>query len=250
MPNAGKNNTTIAHLFDLLDRWRHLPAYQLERRADIFFALFVPEVLGKHLKVDINPILVPEFPIKKETNNQSKKADYLALSKDGERAFLIELKTDMRSIDEDQIKFLKCTARKGIDEIVEGLKSIAKSESVRRNPQTRGQYFRLFHELEECGLIKIPNRDDLEKLLPSGQCRTPEYEKCIEKVEIGKCPRSLEIVYILPDERAEKIEALKRDIRKIYFKDFSEHAKQQGIIGRRFSKSLDCWKKQAELCLP
>jgi len=30
---------TINELFDLLDDWRNLPSYQLERRADIFFAI-------------------------------------------------------------------------------------------------------------------------------------------------------------------------------------------------------------------
>ena len=37
---------TIKRVFKLLDDWRHLPGYQFERRADIFFALFLPEVLN------------------------------------------------------------------------------------------------------------------------------------------------------------------------------------------------------------
>ena len=41
----------IDRIFDLLDGWRHLPAYQLERRADIFFGLFLPDVLD-HLDFD------------------------------------------------------------------------------------------------------------------------------------------------------------------------------------------------------
>ena len=47
MSNLGKNGEcpTIERVFKLLDNWRHLPDYQLERRADIFFALFLPEVL-------------------------------------------------------------------------------------------------------------------------------------------------------------------------------------------------------------
>ena len=105
MSDKSKNGEpTIECVFDLLDRWRHLPAYQLERRADIFFALFLPEVLGAHLSkqencsVEINPTLIPEFPIKKRDSNQSINVDYFALSQDGERAFLIELKTDMKSI--------------------------------------------------------------------------------------------------------------------------------------------------------
>jgi hypothetical protein len=36
---------TISKIFDNLDSWRHLPSYQLERRADIFFAAYLPELL-------------------------------------------------------------------------------------------------------------------------------------------------------------------------------------------------------------
>jgi len=35
----------IDNLFNLLDDWRTLPAYQLERRADIFFALYLDKIL-------------------------------------------------------------------------------------------------------------------------------------------------------------------------------------------------------------
>ena len=66
---------TIERVFDLLDAWRHLPAYQLERRADIFFALFLPEVLEKHFNIALNPILVPEFPIRKSNVNRTECAD-------------------------------------------------------------------------------------------------------------------------------------------------------------------------------
>jgi len=56
----------IASLFNRLDAWRHLPAYQLERRADIFFGLFLPDALNHHLRsrgISINPRVIPEFPL-------------------------------------------------------------------------------------------------------------------------------------------------------------------------------------------
>ena len=238
---------TIERVFDLLDGWRHLPAYQLERRADIFFALFLPEVLGAHLSkqekrsVEINPTLIPEFPIKKRGSNQSINVDYFALSQDGECAFLIELKTDMKSIDRkrepERIRFLKNT---GMAQIVDGLKSIAKSESVRRDLETRGKYFRLFRELEECGLIKIPNSATLEKLLPRYQCRQPEYEECINEIEVGKCPESIEIVYIVP-----KDDSILYDVHRISFDSFAYHANKRDSICPRFAESLHGWKEPA-----
>ena len=54
----------ITDLFDRLDAWRHFPNYQLERRADIFFALYLPEVLESTLGIAINPRLAPEFPVR------------------------------------------------------------------------------------------------------------------------------------------------------------------------------------------
>lgn len=39
----------IDTLFNRMDAWRHLPNYQLERRADLFFSLYLPEVLEAKL---------------------------------------------------------------------------------------------------------------------------------------------------------------------------------------------------------
>ena len=51
-------------LFDLLDDWRYLPAYQLERRADVFFGMHLKEILHKKYGSEIDEI-IPEFPIRK-----------------------------------------------------------------------------------------------------------------------------------------------------------------------------------------
>ena len=51
-------------VFANLDRWRHFPAYQLERRADIFFSVYLPEALAKVTGVEIDPRMIPEFPLK------------------------------------------------------------------------------------------------------------------------------------------------------------------------------------------
>jgi hypothetical protein len=49
---------TLNKLFDLLDDWRKLPAYQLERRADIFFAIHLETIIEKKLKTKIDLISV------------------------------------------------------------------------------------------------------------------------------------------------------------------------------------------------
>jgi len=39
----------IQKLFDLLDDWRYLPAYRLERRSDVFFVLYLSLILKKNI---------------------------------------------------------------------------------------------------------------------------------------------------------------------------------------------------------
>ena len=52
----------IDQIFNYLDEFRQLPAYQLERRADIFFALHLKEILQGKLKVKIEDyIRKPNF---------------------------------------------------------------------------------------------------------------------------------------------------------------------------------------------
>jgi len=48
----------IDAIFDRMDVWRHLPSYQLERRADLFFALYLPEVLNT----------MPQFTVHQQFN--------------------------------------------------------------------------------------------------------------------------------------------------------------------------------------
>ena len=76
----------VITLFDRMDAWRHFPNYQLERRADIFFSLYLSEVLEAKLGLPIKAELTPEFPIRIGTIypeipiDKSYKIDYLALS--------------------------------------------------------------------------------------------------------------------------------------------------------------------------
>jgi hypothetical protein len=95
--------TEIDTLFDLLDAWRHFPSYQLERRADLYFALYLPEVLEAQFGFPAQPQLVPEFPLRigildpAKATSASYKVDYVTLSTARDKALLVELKTDSLS---------------------------------------------------------------------------------------------------------------------------------------------------------
>ena len=43
----------LTELFDNMDSWRHLPAYQLERRADIFFSIYLSDLLRDKFGVTV-----------------------------------------------------------------------------------------------------------------------------------------------------------------------------------------------------
>ncbi len=110
-------------LFDLLDDYRHLPAYQLERRADIFFALYLESVIEEKFKIKPD-FIFPEFPIRIgsiHTNieiNKSFKIDYLIFSKSSKRIFFVELKTDSNSRRDKQDWYLEKAKEVGIRELL------------------------------------------------------------------------------------------------------------------------------------
>ena len=194
--SVGGESPTVKRAFKLLDRWRHLPAYQLERRADIFFALYLPEVLGERFGRKINPLLVPEFPIRKgllpkydNNDNQSIKADYLALE-DGalpKRAFLVELKTDSASRRDDQDANLSHAVDVGLKRLVEGVIDICGATDQRR------KYVHLLHLLSRLDLIEY---DDALFPKMQGEALKRVKHKVEEKKEC-EWP-SLELVFVQP----------------------------------------------------
>ena len=212
--STGGESPTVKRAFKLLDRWRHLPAYQLERRADIYFALYLPEVLGERFGRKINPLLVPEFPIRKgllpkydNNDNQSIKADYLALE-DGElpkRAFLVELKTDSASQRDDQDENLGHAVDVGLKGLVEGVIDICGATDQRR------KYVHLLHLLSRLGLIEY--EDDLfpvKRGFSKALCRVKH--KVEEKKEC-EWP-SLELVFVQPRNNTIGFEELANIISK------------------------------------
>lgn len=143
--------THINSLFDRLDAWRHLPAYQLERRADIFFALYMREILGAVFSVEIDG-LIPEFPIKQCSSNRSDKVDYLALASNAKRGFLVELKTDIGSRRKTQDAYLERAQSLGLGKLLDGILDIYSATKEKQ------KYSFLLDELRDFGLLAI-NRD-------------------------------------------------------------------------------------------
>jgi len=116
----------INELFDLMDKWRHYPNWQLERRADIFFALYLEKILAT-TGVSKVRLIIPEFPVRigeiSEVDiNKSKKIDYLVLSES--EVILVELKTDNSSRRLEQDDYLRKAQEIGLGALIAGVKKI------------------------------------------------------------------------------------------------------------------------------
>lgn len=216
-------------LFDRLDAWRHLPAYQLERRADVYFSLYLHEVLEAKFGIPFNPRIVPEFPFHLGTiypdkpSNQSVKLDYLAFSDAGDKAFFVELKTDMHSRRTKQDDYIEAAVQAGLPALIQGVKAIFFATNAKR------KYFHLLHELEELHLLDIP--DALTKAIKN-ESLVGVWQH-LEDLRNIATELPVQIVYVQPNGSDEQT---------ISFYEFADVvAKHEDAFSKRFAKSLREW---------
>ncbi len=208
-------DTLINNLFDLLDDWRSLPAYQLERRADIFFAIYLKDIIKHKFENEVEYI-IPEFPVRKghlaepevSSDNLSFKIDYLAVSESSKTVFLIELKTDNLSIRKDQKETMEKIGKFDISILTDSVLKISKaSKSIK--------YEALINKLTEMGWL------DKEGKIVSKQDYT------------------IKVVYIKPSFNDKTDIGL--DI--ITFKEVIDSISQrEDSLTQRFIKSLERWQ--------
>lgn len=131
----------IDELFNKLDEWRQLPAYQLERRADIFFAIYLQEIIKKKFD-EVIEFIIPEFPVRvgnlckdKKLNNPnlSFKIDYVGICRSLDKVFFIELKTDNSSRRDKQDWYIEMAKKNNIVDLINGVLDIYKATSSKKN---------------------------------------------------------------------------------------------------------------------
>ncbi|MBC8446486.1 MAG: hypothetical protein H8D78_01940 [Chloroflexi bacterium] len=151
---------SIRQIFEQLDAWRHLPAYRLEPRADVFFGLYMQRVVEKRVDRDLHPVMIPELPLRRGTlfgeqvkgRNASVKVDYALFTQQCDAVFLVELKTDQASRREGQDAYLLAAQSVGLAGIIDGILKIIRATSV----QYRPKYLHLLARFEELGLLRVP----------------------------------------------------------------------------------------------
>ena len=225
---------TIDNIFDRMDRWRHLPSYQLERRADLYFALYLSEVLKRYLGISIKADIIPEFPIRIATisdgadGDKSYKADYLALSENSRTAILVELKTEMHSLNDKQKEYLMAARDVPFCMLLEGIKQIFRATTLKR------KYYYLLEHLENLGQLTIPQKMKSIIARPVLQGIAKETDN----IEITKREIETIIVFIQPDLDPKK----ENPGKTITFEQFRSVVEEYtDPISQRFACSLKEW---------
>ena len=212
-----------------MDAWRHLPNYQLERRADLLFSLYLPEVLEAKLGFPISNLLVPEFPVRIGTIypdipiDKSYKIDYVALSADAKRAILVELKTEGSSRRENQDKYLLASRKAGFPALLGGVLDIFRATNSKR------KYFALLELLESMGLLRIP----MEMKDIMSRQKLHGATEASQAVEVTATVTDSIIVYVQPNGNGNGI---------INFEDFRVVVQEHDDpMSQRFAQSLAEW---------
>ena len=157
MDNVESN---IEDIFEILNIWMKFPNYQLERRADIYFAKYLPVIMKECDFIGEECIkrehIIPEFPLKHYDSNRSNKVDYAVF---GEKAlYFIELKTTMDYIKDIKITYL-IDAKKDVEQ--EGVaKLIDDIRTIKNNSGQKEKYQHLLDHIEKHRLVeRVTDKD-------------------------------------------------------------------------------------------
>ncbi len=236
---------TISEVFRRLKEWRDLPAYQLERRVDIFFGLLLPDFMRNKFCVT-DPTVIPEFPLNNTIigtagNSQSVKVDYAVFGKkDGANCvFLVELKTDIKSLDKQQLKYMKCAERAGFRQLLRGVRLSAIRSREKR------KYAHLIWKLKELDYLYIESELSNEKWDSKRPGLADFFKNLCVRTDLDE-PK-IELVVIVPKRPDE--EFAKEHLQGfscIPFAEFSGHLKNcdekfdSGFV-ETFRKYLSGW---------
>ena len=185
-----------------LDEWRHLPAYQLERRVDIFFGMFLSKVIERTLDIHVDEV-IPEFPLHKgrfkiseaREDHQSVNVDFVAVGHQGKkkRVLLIELKTDIGSLNPDQLANMEKARRANSKDLFQGVILAA------RNSESKHKYAHLIWRLVKQGCLHLGSSEIRNIELEN---RSTGLSAVFKDLSVGPKWRYLEVdvVVILPDK--------------------------------------------------
>jgi len=221
-------------IFSNLDRWRHFPAYQLERRVDIFFSVYLKALLEEVTGVALEDDLLPELPIKRDliwpefAGHSSVKVDYALFAKDRSRVFFVELKTDAGSRRERQDHYLETASRLGFRKIIDGFCAILLKTDAHQ------KYHHLASALARLGYLTTPN--DLRQFIyPSPRVGLSMRLAAIQAAGVDSV---VEVIYVQPE--------VTEGVRVVDFAQFAEFVgRHPDPLSQTFAAHLLKWRAEA-----
>lgn len=202
----------VNEIFDRLDEWRNFPAYLLEGRADIFFGIYLPNIIKKKFGCTVDHI-IPEFPIKAGVlfnadpteSAHPLKINFVAVCESVKTVYMISLKTDINSLRPLQYSYLSKARENNIKNIVDGILDIEHASMLKK------KYNNLLHKLHAVGWL-----DQSLKNNTAGQY-------------------NIKIVYIQPSSKSGEDEI-------ITFDNIIEYLSEKNdFFTIRFCRSLSSW---------
>ncbi|AKL94570.1 hypothetical protein CACET_c10870 [Clostridium aceticum] len=184
-----------------LEYWRNFPGYQLERHIDILFSFHLRDIIKHKYGIDSSDYVIPEFPInqnlttKKRKGEYSDNIDFVVSSKDLKTVFFVELKTDMKSIRQDQNDLMKICDGMPFADVLKGLVDIAKVT------KEYSKYATLIYYLNYIGYIEAP-----KKLWTLNYGSTPYgYKRAISEIIVNEeIDAKVKSVFIQPQKTQDK----------------------------------------------
>ncbi len=204
---------SIDRIFDHLDDWRNLPSYQLERRSDIFFAIYLEKILaGKQLILSAEEFtVIPEFPVLTESEDyRTFKIDYAVFAHTASQSivYFIELKTDVRSVTQKQLDAYAKAKEKNVHELFEVVRTVSAAS------KQKAKYAHLIKKLD---VLENQRNGDIKKIKPL-------------------------VVYIVPDHSTKNIKIVDH---WVTFDDIIKtltESVHNDLLTSRFVESLQNWK--------
>ncbi len=238
-------------VLDQLDQWRHLPKYRLEQHVDVLFGLTLPTVLSARTGIPEDDLqVIPEFPIayhllpmslrKGAKDNQSFNVDFAVWSKQSGRVFLVELKTDVASLDKAQLMKMaavsKCHSGKNI---MDAVRKIANASSEAR------KYAHLIWRLHEAGAMYVPcdfKNLKMEDQKPGLTGKSGAFSK--SRANPTFADAEPELFLVTPSKSQEKLE-IPRCFTCIDFEEYARTIDGRGGLENALAHYLLRWRTKA-----
>jgi hypothetical protein len=217
----------LDRVFDNLDRWSHLPDYQLQPRVDVFFSVYLKGLVEEVTGVALEEEMLPELPIKRDLiwsghpSNKSVTVDYALFSKDRYQVFFVELTTDPHARREDRDVYLQAARGLGFRKIAQGICDLVRKTS------THQKYHHLASALTRLGYISMPH-DLAEFAYPVPR---PGLRERLDEIRVTTAEALVDVLYVRP--------AATEGERCITFRQFAEYvARHDDPLSQAFARYL------------